>query len=87
MMRDLPPAMNHQPVTSSLFESVAYDPESRVMELRFKNGKVYRAEDVPPHRHEELLAAESIGQHFNKVLKGAHTFTRVDEDPQERIES
>lgn len=69
--------MTHQPVNSTAIESVGYDPETRVLELRYRNGSLYRAEDVPAHEHERLMTTESFGRHINAHLKKAFTFTKV----------
>lgn len=64
------------PVQSSLLTSVGYDPEAQELSVEFKNGKVYTYLDVPPHVHERLTKADSIGKAFATHVRNAgYTFT------------
>lgn len=38
--------------------------------VRFKNGTEYHYYDVPEDEHKKLMAAESVGKHFNQHIKG-----------------
>ena len=49
--------MHHVTVKSSNIESVAYDPATRELHVRFKNGGTYSYEDVPAEKHAALMAA------------------------------
>ena len=62
--------MNHVAVKSSNIQSVAYDPSTRVLEVKFLSGKHYRYLDVGPKTHEALMAAESVGKHFGMHVRG-----------------
>jgi hypothetical protein len=66
--------MQLTPVTSSAIKSIGYDAESRTMHVEFNSGKVYSYSDVSPEKHAALLAADSIGGHFSKHVRGAHAF-------------
>ena len=70
--------MTHLPLSSSSLASAAH--EEDVLEIRFQNGRLYRATGVPADELEKLLTAESAGKHFNAHLRNTYTFTRVDED-------
>jgi KTSC domain len=56
-------------VTSSVLAAVGYDPERRVLEARFRTGRVYHYFDVPHSIFKLLLAARSKGQYFNKAIR------------------
>jgi hypothetical protein len=67
--------MNLIPIESSNIHSAGYDPETRVMCVRFRDyvhkgngvvkpGAVYEHLDVSPEAFEAFMAAESKGAHF-----------------------
>jgi len=58
----------HQ-VESSVIAAVGYDDEQRVLEVRFHTGRIYHYFDVPRSSFEKLLAASSVGQYFNRVIR------------------
>jgi hypothetical protein len=45
---------------SSALASVAYDPETEVIYIRFQNGGTYAYDECPPHVWEELTARASL---------------------------
>lgn len=61
--------MERRPVESSCIASVGYDPESFELELEYRNGRIYRYEQVPPAAFRLLLQAPSIGEYVNRVIK------------------
>ena len=69
--------MRHVPVKSSAIESIAYSPEDEVLEIRFHTGRVYQYLDVPVERHDQLMAAESIGQCFNETIRDQYNFREL----------
>jgi hypothetical protein len=71
--------MNHIPVSSSNIESIAYDPESQVLEAKFKHGGTYSYKGVPPQKYQALMAAPSIGKHLHLHIKGSHAHSKVPE--------
>lgn len=68
--------MKHQDVDSSLIHSIAYDEETRVLEVQFQDSGTYRYHDVEPQVVEELLNAESRGRYFNDHIRDAYLFTK-----------
>jgi hypothetical protein len=56
-------------VRSSSIASIGYDPADFVLEIEYRNGRVYRYFDVPPAAHRLLLNASSIGKFVNTVIK------------------
>ena len=62
--------MNHIAVKSSNIKSVAYDPSTRVLEVKFLSGKHFRYMDVGPKTYDALMVAESVGKHFGAHIRG-----------------
>src|SRR5438105_15912157 len=58
-----------QDVTSSVLAAVGYDRERRVLEARFRTGRVYHYFDVPYSIFKQLLSARSKGQYFNTAIR------------------
>ena len=82
--------MTHTPVTSSTIATVAHDPATQTLEVRFKPSKkdaalgkgpgagpLWRYEGVPAETHAALLAAESPGAYFAAEIKNVFQATRV----------
>jgi len=51
------------PVESSNLEAVGYDPNNGLLEIEFKNGRVYEYYEVPEYIYDELMSAESKGKY------------------------
>lgn len=56
-------------VESSVIDEIAYHPMARVLEIKFKNGRVYTYMSVPPETYQNLKNAESKGRFFNEHIK------------------
>jgi hypothetical protein len=65
--------MRRRPVDSSALRSVGYDAGSRILEIEFSSGAVYRYRNVPPKVYFELLAAESCGTYFATHVRPVFT--------------
>lgn len=80
--------MERKPVTSSNVHSVGYDDdETKVLEVKFNNGKVYRYADVPAELHEELMASSSVGSFLHARIKTAgYKVEQVVETEPEKLE-
>jgi hypothetical protein len=63
-------------VESSLIHAVGYDLRTRVLEIQFQHGDIYRYFDVEPETYEELLEAPSKGTYFNDYIRDAYQFSR-----------
>lgn len=61
--------MNRIPLDSSNLASVGYDSDSLVLEVEFKNGKVYQYFDVPQSTYDEMMGSASKGSYLNNVVK------------------
>jgi KTSC domain len=62
-------AMKRVDVESSCLCSVGYCSDSRVHEVEFASGCVYRHEGVSLEAHAALMAAQSLGRSFNASIK------------------
>ena len=69
--------MKRAAVDSSSLESVGYDRETRVMEIRFRSGRVYQYFDVAPAVHRRLTSAASKGRCFMRFVRPVYPYRRV----------
>lgn len=69
--------MKRVDVESSLIHSIAYDEETRILDIRFHGTGTYRYYEVEPEVVEELLDAGSKGQYFNDYIRNAYLFTEL----------
>lgn len=69
--------MKHEPVTSSTIESVAHDPDTRSMEVKFKSGSTYRYDGVPAELHGDMMQSSSVGKFLNDNIKGRYSHEKV----------
>ncbi|WP_047198229.1 KTSC domain-containing protein [Caldimonas brevitalea] len=69
--------MQRHTVASSSLRSVGYDPSHQLLEVEFATGRVYRYEDVPQEAYDELLAADSLGRHFNARVRDRYPTEEV----------
>jgi hypothetical protein len=70
-------AVRRNTVNSTNLTSVGYNRESRVLEVEFHAGSVYRYRDVPPQVFEALIRAESKGRYFTRQIRGRYEFRRL----------
>ena len=69
--------MTWQLLESKLLTSSAYDPENRILYLRFQSGEVYRYFDLPPEQHQQFIAAESHGRYFLANIRNQFRYERL----------
>lgn len=62
--------MNWIQLASSNLDAMRYDPETQVLEVRFKSGKTYPYNGVPQAIAEGLETASSPGSFFAQNIKG-----------------
>lgn len=67
--------MRSRQVDSSSIASVGH--EDDVLEVRFRNGGVYRYFDVPEEVCAALMEAESKGRFFNRHIRGVFRCERL----------
>jgi hypothetical protein len=61
--------MERDPVSSSLVESIGYDPDEQILEVGLENGRVYQYREVPESTYQSFLAADSLGRYFNRHIR------------------
>jgi hypothetical protein len=69
--------MIRQPVQSSNLVSVGYDATTYTLEIEFRDGRVYQYFEVPCAMHEQLMAAPSTGEFFQRSIRGAFAYARL----------
>lgn len=62
---------------SSSIASVGYSPQNRTLEIEFRNGARYRYFGVPCDAYEEMLAAESKGRYFHRVIRQIYAYQQI----------
>lgn len=65
------------PVASSSIRAVGYDATARRLYVQFHSGDVYVYFLVPARAYRELVAAPSIGAHFNTEVRPRHGCERL----------
>lgn len=76
------------PVESSNVDAVGYDPEIRVLRVRFKGGHSYDYADVPADAYHNVMAAPSKGGYFAAHIKPKYAASKVgqaDSSPEPRL--
>ena len=71
--------MQRLPVDSSDIVSVGYDPKARVLEIEFKEGRIYEYLEVNPETYRLFTKADSYGQYFLSSINGRYRYKRIDE--------
>jgi hypothetical protein len=66
-----------QMVDSSNVEAVGYDPEERVLYVRFLSGDTYIYSNVDETTYAELLSAPSVGSYLNRAIKGTFDYRKL----------
>jgi len=61
--------MHRTSVESSVIASLGYSADDRILEVEFRSGRIYQYFEVSAERHQRLMAAESIGRYFNKMIR------------------
>jgi len=69
--------MQMHEVTSSNVAEIGYDPESLDLVVVFKSGRRYLYKGVPPTEFENLRAAGSTGNYFNKNIRDRYQTTEL----------
>ena len=64
------------PFESSNIESMEYDPDSHQLTVLFHSNTTYVYQDVSQEKVDAMMAADSVGKHFNSNIKNAHAYRR-----------
>lgn len=73
-MGDIPPLT---PIESSMFEGHHYDPNTRALTVRYKNGATHVYDDVPMEKHTAFVGAQSPGRYFNERIKNQFASRKI----------
>lgn len=69
--------MDRTAVTSESIAEIGYDPEFEILEIMFRNGRVYQYLNFPQFMYERFQQADSFGRFFNADIKGRYPESRV----------
>ena len=67
---------NRQPVSSSNIRSVGWI-KTKIMEVEFNNGGVYRYYNVPQEVYQALISASSVGGYLHRHIKPNYPYKKV----------
>ena len=62
---------------SSNIESIGYNPNSDVLEIKFRSGGLYWFQECPQEIYDALMAAESKGKYFGQHIKGKYQCVKI----------
>jgi hypothetical protein len=60
-----------------MIASIGYLAQSRMLEIEFVSGSIYRYLDVEQETYDDFLEAPSKGTFFNAHIKDEYSFVRV----------
>jgi len=69
--------MEREQVSSSNVKSIGYDINTSILEVEFKNGRVYQYFNVPINVYKALINASSIGKYLNSNIVGVYKYTEL----------
>jgi hypothetical protein len=69
------------PLESRAIASAGYDAETRVLELEFSSGRVYRFREVPAGVYEWLLRVPKKGLYVSRSVTSQYAFEDVTDQP------
>jgi hypothetical protein len=64
-------------VDSSLVRAVAYDSETRALDVEFASGQIYSYSGVPQAIYDAFISSDTKGQFFNQVVRPTYDHKRV----------
>lgn len=68
MTKDIPTS----PTKSSMIDEIGYDTETKMLRVKFKNGKTYDHPDVSMEKYAAFTGANSVGGFYNTKIRDAH---------------
>ena len=69
--------MEREQVSSSNLKSIGYDINTSILEVEFKNGRVYQYFNVPINVYNAIINASSIGKYLNSNIVGVYKYTEL----------
>jgi XTP/dITP diphosphohydrolase len=76
--------MQRLPVESSDIVSIGYDPKARVLDIEFKEDRIYQYFDVEPDIYERFTRTDSYGEYFYAHINKHYRYKRVADDVEEK---
>lgn len=70
-------AMQREPVSSSVVESIGYNPTTAVLEIKLVAGAIYEYFMVPPSVHAELMKAASKGHFYGEFVRTRFNYRKL----------
>ncbi len=65
----------------SHIEAIHYDPDTKIMHVRFRSGGLYKSTcEIPASAAADFFAAESSGKYWHSHIRPHFTFERVEEE-------
>jgi len=72
--------MQRIPVESSDIVAIGYDEKERILEIEFKENRIYRYIDVEASIYDRFLKADSYGQYFYAFINGHYRYKRLEQN-------
>jgi YD repeat-containing protein len=69
--------MQLETVDSAAIHAIGYNPQSRILEIIFTNGGIYRFAGVPAPLYRAMQCATSMGKFFQAHVRGQYPYTRI----------
>lgn len=69
--------MKRVPVNSTNILAIGYEPDTMMLEMEFRTGRIYRYSNVPPHVYNGLMTAKSHGKYFQDYINNVYTYIEV----------
>jgi hypothetical protein len=73
--------MKLTPVKSSNIEAAGFDPATRTLTVKFRNGGTYHYADCHQHHFDGLCSAESAGKYLHKHIRPAFKHSKANASP------
>ena len=64
-------------VNSSVIRNIEYDADAQVLDVTFVSGKTYAYDRVPADVYDDLEAAASKGEFFNRHIRDRYRYALV----------
>src|SRR5574338_19586 len=74
--------MQRIPVESSDIVSIGYDPKAQVLEIEFKEDRIYQYFDVEQRIYDLFMATDSFGEYFYAHINKHYRYKRIDGAPE-----
>lgn len=70
--------MKREPVKSSNLASVGYDSSDSLLEIEFRDGRIYQFFKIPLNIYKSLMKADSKGSYFYQNIRmGRYTYKKI----------